>query len=62
MITEISPQKILQDIGMEGNQKGLEGNARKSPMTIYCANYINHLPKYKETYGRYTSYIKTWKR
>jgi hypothetical protein len=31
MITEIAPQNILQDIIMEGNQKGLEGKARKSP-------------------------------
>jgi hypothetical protein len=29
MITEIAPQKILQDIRMEGNQKDLEGKARK---------------------------------
>jgi hypothetical protein len=31
MITEIAPQKILQDIRLECNQKGLEGDARKSP-------------------------------
>jgi len=30
MITQIAPQKILQDIRMEGNQKDLEDNARKS--------------------------------
>ena len=34
MITEIAPQKILQDIRMEGNQKGLEGNPPRRSIVL----------------------------